>query len=230
MCQIILHKILKLQNHPDLHRSHFLERLRYVFIRHLDTYIQDEEFARLKNDQAIAYYKMHFDNRKKSLKENIASEVHFFEKRSKEPDSLLYIGESYGEVPYPGNNSRAGRKVYIDLSTKTKPEMVNIAISKLKIEEDFVNFKLHMFFQLMHDYNLLSTQEYNCIIYGTDDPKKLRLVKMGLTINIINRLEEDGQLDNLVIDPNNNVCANLDFVAYKESVDDFFRFELEKFL
>ena len=108
--------------------------------------------------------------------------------------------------------------------------MVNIAISKLKIEEDFVNFKLHMFFQLMHDYNLLSTQEYNCIIYGTDDPKKLRLVKMGLTINVINRLEEDGQLDNLVIDPNNNVCANLDFVAYKESVDDFFRFELEKFL
>lgn len=230
MCQIILHKISKIQNHPNLHKSHFLDRLRYVFVRHLDAYIQDEEFSRLKNDQAIAYYKMYFENRKKSLKENIASEVHFFEKRSKESDSLLYIGESYGEVSYPGSNPRSARKVYIDLSTKTKSEMVNIAIAKLKIEEDFVNYKLHMFFQLMHDYNLLSTQEYHNIIYGTDDPKKLRLVKMGLTINVINRLEDDGQLDNLFVDYNNNICANPDFAAYKETVDDFFLFELEKFL
>lgn len=230
MCQLILHKINKIQNHPNLHKSHFLERLRYVFVRHLDTYIEDEEFSRLKNDQAIAYYKMHFENRKKSLKENIAAEVHFFEKRSKERDSLLYIGESYGEIPYPGTNPRTGRKVYIDLSTKTKIEMVNIAIAKLKIEEDFVNYKLHMFFQLMYDYNLLSTQEYHNIIYGTDDPKKLRLVKMGLTINVINRLEDDGQLKNLFVDHHNNICANPDFAAYKEGIDDFFRFELEKFL
>ena len=49
----------------------------------------------------------------------------------------MYIGESYGEIPYPGTSPRTGRKVYIDLSTKTKAEMVNIAIAKLKIEEDF---------------------------------------------------------------------------------------------
>ena len=108
--------------------------------------------------------------------------------------------------------------------------MVNIAIVKLKLEEDFVGFKLHKFFQLMFDYELLSIDEYHNIIYGTTDSKKLSLVKMGLTINVINRLEEDGQLENISIDINNNLYANARFEAYKQGVDDFYRFELNKFL
>ena len=58
------------------------------------------EFARLKNDKAIAYYKMFFENRKLSLKENIAREVAYFQRRVAEGDSLMYIGESYGERAY----------------------------------------------------------------------------------------------------------------------------------
>ena len=68
LCQTILGKIERIKDHPKLHESHFLERLRYLFIRHCDGSIVDDEFARLKNDKAIAYYKMFFENRKQSLK------------------------------------------------------------------------------------------------------------------------------------------------------------------
>lgn len=169
-------------------------------------------------------------NRKKSMKENISSEVAYFERRKTEGDNLLFIGDSYGEVPYINGGREKGRNVYINLNQKTKPQMVNIAIVKLKLEEDFVGFKLHKFFQLMFDYELLSVDEYNNIIYGTTDSKKLSLVKMGLTINVINRLEDDGQLENISIDINNNLYANARFEAYKQGVDDFYRFELNKFL
>lgn len=94
---------------------HFLDRLRYVFIRHFDEYIIDDEFRRLKNDKAIAYYKMYFENRSKSLKESIAHEVAYFNRRIAEGESLLYIGDSYGERPYAPN----GRNVYIDLKKRT---------------------------------------------------------------------------------------------------------------
>ena len=82
----------------------------------------------------------------------------------------------------------------------------------------------------MYDYELLTLEEYQLIIYGTTDIKKLQLVKMGLTINIINRLDDDGQFGNIFIDDNNNLSANDAFEQYKQGVEDFYRFELNKFL
>ena len=99
-----------------------------------------------------------------------------------------------------------------------------------RLEEDFISYKLHMFFQLMYDYGVLSYDEYNQIIYGTTDAVKLTLVKMGLTINLINRLDEDGQLGNLAVDEQNNVQVNDAFETYKAGVDDFYRFELNRLL
>lgn len=230
LCNSILKRMDVLRKSMETYDIHFLDRLRYVFVRNIDADIVDEEFRRLKNDKAIAYYKMYFGNRKKSMKENISLEVAYFERRKAEGDNLLFIGDSYGEVPYITSGREVGRNVYINLNQKTKQQMVNIAIVKLKLEEDFVGFKLHKFFQLMLDYELLTIDEYNIIIYGTTDYKKLSLVKMGLTINIINRLEDDGQLENISVDVNNNLYSNDKFKEYKERVDDFYRFELNKFL
>ena len=149
LCQTILEKINRIKDRPELHESHFLERLRYLFIRHCDSNIIDNEFARLKNDKAIAYYKMFFKNRKQSLKENIAREVAYFQRRIAEGDCLMYIGESYGERAYVTTGREAYHNVYIDLSGKSSRQLANIAIVKQKIEEDFVSFKLRMFFQLI---------------------------------------------------------------------------------
>lgn len=230
LCQTILGKIDRIKNHPKLHEGHFLERLRYLFIRHCDGSIVDDEFARLKNDKAIAYYKMFFNNRKKSLKENIAREVAYFKRRISEGDSLMYIGESYGEQPYTLTGRNSYHNVYVDLSRKTNRQLVNIAIVKQKVEEDFVCFKLRMFFQLMLDYFILSEDEYYEIIYGTTDRKKIHLVKTGLTINLINRLENDDQLKNINIDKNGNLVTNHKFDTYLKDADDFYRFELNRIL
>lgn len=230
LCQMILGKIYRIKDHPKLHESHFLERLRYLFIRHCDDSIIDDGFARLKNDKAIAYYKMFFENRKQSLKENVAREVAYFQRRVTEGDSLMYIGESYGEQAYAVTGREAYHNVYIDLSRKNSRQLANIAIVKQKMEEDFVSFKLRMFFQLMLDYSILSEDEYYEILYGTTDRKKIYLVKTGLTINLINRLEKDDQLKNIAFDRNGNLVTNDMFDDYLEEADDFYRFELSRFL
>lgn len=121
-------------------------------------------------------------------------------------------------------------KVYIDLSRKSSRQLANIAIVKQKIEEDFASFKLRMFFQLMLDYFILSEDEYYEILYGTTDRKKLYLVKTGLTINLINRLEKDNQLQNISFDRNGNLTTNALFDDYLKEADDFYRFEVSRFL
>lgn len=229
-CELIWRKINWLKDNPHLHEKHFLERLRYLFIRNCDDNIIDEEFARLKNDKAISYYRMFFENRKHSLKKNISREVAYFNRRISEGDCLMYVGESYGEQPYVTTGHQMYHNVYIDLSKKTRRQLVNIAIVKQKMEEDFVSFKLRMFFQLMLDYSILSNDEYNEIIYGTTDSKKVYLVKTGLTINLINRLEIDDQLKNISFDANGNIVTNDLFNAYLEGADDFYRFELSRLL
>ena len=142
----------------------------------------------------------------------------------------MYIGESYGEQAYVATGRESYHNVYIDLSRKSSQQLANIAIVKQKIEEDFVNFKLRMFFQLMLDYSILSEDEYCEIIYGTTNRKKIYLVKTGLTINLINRLEKDDQLRNISFDRNGNLITNDLFDAYLNGADDFYRFELSRFL
>lgn len=230
LCEQLFQKIRFFQEYQYLQDIHFLDRLRAIFILGLDNEIVDKEFRRLQNDKAVAYYKIFFENRKKSLKEKISSELAYFYHRIKNNDTLLYIGESYGEIPYANQGQGAHQNVYINLSTKTNRQLVNIAIIKQKIEEDFVHYKLNMFFQLMYDYGIISTEEYHSIIYGTSDPKKLQLIKMGLPINIINRLEQDNQLNNITVDKYNNLDANEAFQKYKDSMDDFYRFELSRLL
>lgn len=140
----------------------------------------------------------------------------------------MYIGESYGELPFATTGRDSHRLVYVDLSTKSASELVNIAIVKQKIEDDFTSFKLQMFFNLMLEYDILSATEYNEIVYGTNDSKKIDLLKMGLTISMISRLEEEKQLQNISVDADGNMHTTADFEAYKSEVDDFFRFSLDR--
>lgn len=212
----------------NLADKHYLDKLSSIFVFGLEKFIDDEEFARLSREKAISYYKIFFKNRSKSLKEKINDYVLYFVKRKEKGDTYLYIGKSYGEISYPSGTKSYTSNVYIDLKTKTISELVNIAIIKHKLEEDFVNYKLHMFFQLMLDYSVISQEDYNVITYGTNQQNKIQLVKLGLPIHVIDRLDKDDQLRNLNINDVGNLVPNESFKDYLRGLDDFYRFSLEK--
>jgi Superfamily II helicase len=204
-----------------------LEKLNYLFVQEENSLI-DFELNRLKNKEARDYYE-HFImvGRKKSLKENIISQLEFFQRKANSDKPRMYFGSSYGEIDYDdtGNN-----KIYIDLNTKTDSQLINLAVVKLKMEEDFVSFKLNKLIVMLYDYELIDTEEYNLYIYGTSDEHKIALTKYGLNISLISRLSEDKQLINLEFDNFNNLTANEQFFEFLKKVDDFYRFEILRFL
>lgn len=205
-----------------------MDRFYWLFIADLEEYIIDEEVSRLKNSEALSYYKMFLENRKLSLNEKISREVAYFKKR-KNKTAYLYIGASFGEIPYPGDK-KARNKVYVDLSTKNDKELINLAIVKQKQEEDFVSFKLFMFFQLMLDYDQMTEKEYEKIVYGTNNKMDILLVKQGLPINLVTKLRNDNQIDNIYLDKNKNIQCKTAFLKYKETLDDFLQFEINRIL
>lgn len=226
LCELLLSRITKKE---DMIEDCIISEIQTIFVNGLDSMIIDEEFARLKNHDAISYYENFISySKKKSLKENIENVLSHFRIRRESNNSLMYMGGSYGEVPYDGINSR-GNPVYVELKQKNDTELVNLAIVKLKLENDFINYTMIKFFQLMLDYNIISNQYYNSLVYGTNNETKLNLLKQGLTINVINKLDSDNQIQNIIIDENNIASGNKQFEEYKETLDDFFRFEIDKY-
>ncbi|MNR59314.1 hypothetical protein D3C85_1805470 [compost metagenome] len=68
------------------------------------------------------------------------------------------------------------------------------------------------------------------IIYGTNDLNKLQLMRLGIGAGILAKLESDEQLDNIFVDSNNLINTKDGFSDYLESLDDFTRFEIQKYL
>ena len=193
-------------------------------------YINDFEFDRLNNIEARKYYDgfIYYSNNR-SLKENIDSLVVYFNEKAKRGEDL-YIGESYGEKTKETDSYRNGKEVYVDLSNKSYEDKVNLAIVKLKIEEDFIGYKLNKFIVMMKDYELITEEEYNNCIYGTNDEKKISLIKLGLSKSLILRLEKDKQINNIYLDENNNLKANHEFIVYKNTLSNFIKFEIDRLL
>ncbi|SCY36736.1 Helicase conserved C-terminal domain-containing protein [Nonlabens sp. Hel1_33_55] len=224
---------------PDWNSKNILDKIFTVFIKDFadkDNFIIDYEFFRLNEESARNYYHTHIENRKKSLKENIQIVFNYLKSRKNSENSedhIYYIGTTYGEQTYQSNkyfNELNNSKVAINLKVKNDEELVNYAIVKLKIEDDFISFKLNKLIVFLYDFNFISKDEYNEYVYGTTNEEKIELTKFGLTIGLIDRLTKDKQLTNLKFDENNNLTSNENFQEYLKTLNDFQRFEIERFL
>ncbi|MCB4747974.1 MAG: DEAD/DEAH box helicase [Sulfurovum sp.] len=230
----ILKTIEKIEQNQEKWKSFdMLDKIFILFLQNQEHNILDYDFKRLMYEEARNYYEMHIkDSHQYTLKKNINKIYEYFLERGKSDDGYeFYIGSTYGEIskstePYPNSNN----EVYIDLRTKNKKELINLAIVKLKMEDDFISFKLNKFITMLYDFELISENEYNLYIYGTKNIEKSKLRKIGLSSNLISKLEADNQIDNILIDENNIVTTTKEFEEYKQSVNDFYRFEIDKFL
>ena len=165
-----------------------------------------------------------------SLNEKILITTKYFKNKAETKDPRLYIGSSYGECSKSTLTYKGGKNVYIDLAKKDESELVNLAIVKLKIEEDFISYKLIKLIQFLHDFNIISDDYYNQYIYGTTDENVINLVRQGLGVNVAKKILDDNQVENLYWDKNGNLKATKKFVQYMNGLTPLTKFELERFL
>lgn len=100
----------------------------------------------------------------------------------------------------------------------------------MKIEEDFVSFKLNKLINFLYDFGLITKSEYNLNTYGTDNEELINLTKIGLNVNIISKLKEDNQYENIKFTNIGNLEVNNQFKEYLNNQSELFKFEVNKFL
>ena len=215
----------------DWYSLRTIDKVNTLFIENQE--IEDYEFKRLNNLKARNYYHNYITNlRKLSFNERVNLHVKYFYEIKENTEPLkrkLYVGSTYGEVPYQ-ETSNTSRNNYVDLTNKSNEVIVNLAIVKLKMEDDFISFKLNKFIVMLFDFELISLNEYNLFVYGTDDIKNIALTKSGLTLSLIVKLENDNQIENIEFDRYNNLTSNKMFKDYLETINDLNRYEMNKYI
>lgn len=231
---VIENKINKKDNSWD--SLNIIEKIVELFIKKLTDNLIDFEIERLKNKAAQNYYTNYIEKtQKQPLNLNIKNTYEYFKGKANSDDPYLFIGETYGEeIRYSKvyKSKKYNSEVYVNLSNyKNKVEkLVNLAIVKLKIEDDFVGYKLNKLIVFLHDFKLISTDDYNNHTYGTTDEDLIKLAKLGLGVNIISKLIKDKQYKNINVDNNGNLRSNQQFNDYLASQAELFKFEVRKYL
>lgn len=157
-----------------------LETINELFIQHLPDN-GDENLKRLKNKEAQNFYSMMFDWRvkNKSYAEMISSFIVYWNQLyKKDRNVMVYVGK-WGDVRRQGSSVAR----YTKFAEKNRTQVVNLAIVRIKEEQDFIDNTLIKYVEVLHDLNLIEERFYAQIKYGTDDERTICLIKNGMSLS-----------------------------------------------
>ena len=157
-----------------------LETINELFIQHLPDN-GTESLKRLSNKEARNFYSMMFEWRvkNKSYAEMISLFVgYWYQLYKKDMNVMVYVGK-WGDVKRPGSNVAR----YTKFVGKNRTQVVNLAIVRIKEEQDFIDNTLTKYVEVLHDLDLIEDGFYAQIKYGTDDERTICLIKNGLSLS-----------------------------------------------
>lgn len=157
-----------------------LETINDLFIQHIpDNGV--ESLKRLENKEARNFYSMMFEWRvkNKSYAEMISLFVGYWHQLyKKDRNVMVYVGK-WGDIKRPGSNVAR----YTKFVGKNRTQVVNLAIVRIKEEQDFIDNTLIKYVEVLHDLDLIEDRFYAQIKYGTDDERTICLIKNGLSLS-----------------------------------------------
>jgi hypothetical protein len=141
----------------------------------------DADLARVSdNKDAQSFYSMFVGWRcdGTSYKQMVAHFLRYWKTTDQE---MTFVGSAWGDYPWSDSHYA---KLYVRLSEKSDQERVNLAVARVKEEQDFVDFRLMRFAEVMHDLGLFDESLYDRLKFGTDDPDIICMLKNGFSYEL----------------------------------------------
>jgi hypothetical protein len=166
--------------------NELLSAINSIFIQNID--LKEDSFKRLENLKARNFYSMILTWRSESasFKEMIGSFLAYWNSLSNEQLGSIYIGEKWGEKTREG-----WKKLFVDLTLKNNSQRVNLAILKIKEEQDYIEFNILKYIEILFELELVEEDYYEKIKYGTSDKKIITLLKNGFSLELAKCLTQD---------------------------------------
>ena len=154
-----------------------LLEIKKCFIDKFDDNRTYSDLRRLKNKANIDFYAMFLDWKLKqySVKQIIRSTLKYWrELYEKKGSDFVYVG-NWGDTKY-GDSKYS---YWVRISTKDDVEKINLAIVRLKEEDDFFDNKIFKFVEILNGVGAVDPDFYKRIKYGTTDDVKIKLIREG---------------------------------------------------
>lgn len=160
--------------------NQLLDSINLIFFNEIE--ILDDNIKRLQNPPTRKFYSMILEWRSSgtSYKEMIGSFIRYWQ-TLKDDSLLIYIGDKWGEEK---RNVTDFKPLYVDLRKKDNSQRINLAILKIKEEQDYVEFNLLKYIDILYELELIESTFYDKIKYGSSEEQIVTLLKNGFSIEL----------------------------------------------
>lgn len=147
---------------------------------------QTKSLIRLESYKAQTFYAMFLDWKieKIPLGVMIGRVVKYWDGLPK--NTPVFVG-SWGDVAKEG----CLREVFTYISEKSTVEKINLAIVRIKEEEDFFDHFIFRFVEILNEIGLIDEEFYKLAKYGTTDKKTIILIQNGFSRGVAGLLLDD---------------------------------------
>ncbi|MGH1454092.1 MAG: DEAD/DEAH box helicase [Paracoccaceae bacterium] len=157
-----------------------------------------DTLRRIKEESAQTFYAMLIDwkIRGAAYAEMIGNFLRYWEGMAGDE---VYVGK-WGDIAREGSY----RPSWVIISEKSHAEQVNLAIVRIKEEQDFVDNHLLKYVELLNDLGKLDEELYLQIKFGTTNQDKIRLMNFGVNSFLAGKLI-DNYADFVDLEPDSGV-------------------------
>ena len=164
-----------------------LDRICETFLPYTIRNERNSNFLRFENEAAKAYYKMFLSWKidGKPYNQTVGYTVRYWRQLiSSGEDTVVYVGK-WGDLTRGGYNP-----LWTDVRYKDQTQLINLAIVRIKEEQDFVDNTVIKFVEVLNDLNLVEQNLYLKIKYGTANDFEIVMIRNGFSLTLTKLLLE----------------------------------------
>lgn len=156
-----------------------MKAIRHCFINYFDESREYSDITRLNDDIALSFYTMllRWKLKKYTVKQTIRLTLKYWDElKEKGGSDYVFVGK-WGDAKYKNSHLEN----WVRISTKDDVDRINLAIVRLKEEDDFFDNRLFRFIEVLNDLGAVDPVFYKRLKYGTTDELKIKLVREGFS-------------------------------------------------
>lgn len=160
-----------------------------IFFEGVNLNSESQSLMRIKeHEEARNFYSMFIGWRSKGspYPMMIASFLKYWKKNEEDGESLVYIGPKWGDTTDGGGY----QKLYVNMSEKDEIQRINLAIAKIKEEQEFVDFNILKYMEILFELSLMDGTFYDQVKYGTSNKNIICMLKNGFSMELAKLLLE----------------------------------------
>ncbi|MDX9917801.1 MAG: DEAD/DEAH box helicase [Gudongella sp.] len=159
-----------------------IELISNVFLEYVLQNDNNDNLLRLKELKTQNFYSMFLSwiMRNAPFNELIGHFVSYWNRLKNDitKDPFVYVGKW-------GDETRDGYlPLWVNIRDKTDKELVNLAILRIKEEQDFIDNTIVKFIEILNDLDLIEENIYKQIKYGTDNDSLILMIKNGFSSSL----------------------------------------------